>query len=460
MNIEKLHNVYFIGIGGIGMSALARFFKSVGCSVYGYDRTATSLTKLLESEGMSVHYSESVDLIPNTFKTGNSEENIVIYTPAIPSDHAEIRFFQSNNITLYKRSQILGLLSESMNCVAIAGTHGKTTVSTMVSHIMNNSNVGCNAFLGGISTNIKSNYLLNKESEYVVVEADEFDRSFLHLYPYIGLITSLDPDHLDIYKTEANLYAAFTQFANQVHKSGYVIINTKVNLNVEHIECKNILTYSLSDNSDYYASNFTVVNGLYNFTLHTPEGEISNLTLGVPGLINVENAIGASASALKAGVTADELREGLKSFAGVKRRFEVHVRNENKIYIDDYAHHPEEIKAFVSSVKSLYPTKTVTGVFQPHLFSRTQDFADEFATSLSLLDKLIILDIYPAREKPIEGVTSDIIYKNVTCKKIMCLKSEAMSHIKNDTSDILLTLGAGSIDTIVNEIREHLNINE
>ncbi|MCL2413638.1 MAG: UDP-N-acetylmuramate--L-alanine ligase [Bacteroidales bacterium] len=442
MNFETLKHIYFLGIGGIGMSALARFFASKNVKISGYDRTRTPLCEELENEGMDVHYIEDVNLIPKDI-------DLVIYTPAIPKDNVEFVHLQNSGIPVLKRSKILGLITQNMTGVCIAGTHGKTTISTLIAHLLTQSEVKCNAFLGGIAKNYNSNLILSKTSQIAVIEADEFDRSFLKLHPQIAVISSIDADHLDIYGTKNAMEQSFSEFANLVPHNGFLFQKYGTpNFGKAH------KTYHLTDtNADYYTSNLHVENGTYHFDFHAPDFNWKNLKMVYPGLHNVENAVIAVAVAHLLGATETEIRNGLKTFSGIKRRFDVHIKTGNLIYIDDYAHHPEEIKACIESVKSLFPNRKITGIFQPHLYSRTRDFADDFAKSLSLLDTLILLDIYPARELPIEGVSSEILLEKCTCpNKILTTKSNLLKILKTQPLDVLVTMGAGDIDQVVERI--------
>ncbi|MDR2906559.1 MAG: UDP-N-acetylmuramate--L-alanine ligase [Bacteroidales bacterium] len=442
MNINNLKHIYFLGIGGIGMSALARFFASKGVRISGYDRTRTPLCEELEREGMTIHYVEDINLLPN-------DVDLVIYTPAIPKDNAEFVYLQNTKIPIYKRSEVLGLITENMLGVCVAGTHGKTTITTFLAHLLTQSHVKCNAFLGGISKNYNSNLILSETSEIAVIEADEFDRSFLKLHPKVAVISSVDADHLDIYGTKQALEQSFSDFANLVPQDGFLF--QKYGLPNFGKACK---TYHLDNpKADYFTSNLRVENGAYHFNFNSPNGIWNDLEMTYPGLHNVENAVVAIAIVQKLGVTEHEIREGLKSFQGVKRRFDIHIKTENLVYIDDYAHHPREIKACIESVKNLYSNRKITGIFQPHLYSRTRDFADDFAESLSLLNTVVLLDIYPAREKPIEGITSEMLLEKCTCpNKILTTKSDLIETLKTQSLDVLLTMGAGDIDQLVNPI--------
>lgn len=454
-------NYYFIGIGGIGMSALARYFNLQGARVFGYDRTPSDLTRALESEGMAVHYTDSVDAISDEVKNA-ADETIVVITPAIPKDNLEYNYFKNNGFTILKRAQVLGLICKDKKTVAIAGTHGKTSTTTFTSYLLNKSSKGCNAFLGGIAKNFNSNFVFDGKSDLIAVEADEFDRSFHNLYPSTAVITAMDADHLDIYGTHEAVIESFYQFARQIQQNGTLI--HKLGLNFEPIknDLQNhnvkVYTYALQDASaDFYMKSIEIKNNAFELTLHTPFGEISGMYFGLPGKTNVENLVAASAASLVNGLTAEELKTEVASLQGVVRRFDVHVANEKVIYIDDYAHHPAELAACITSIREMYAGKKLTGIFQPHLYTRTRDFASDFAKSLSLLDELILLDIYPARELPIPGVTSKIIFDEVTCKeKEMCSKENLLNVLKNKNLEVLITVGAGDIDRLVQPIAEEV----
>ena len=453
--MEANKTYYFLGIGGIGMSAIARYFKSNGCNVSGYDRTATALTKQLEAEGIEIHYSPNIDLIPKNV-------DMVIYTPAIPTDNEEYVYITNNNIPLKKRAQILGEITADKKCIAVAGSHGKTTTSGMIAYILSKSSVGCSAFLGGITKNFDSNMVVNTESEYIVVEADEYDRSFHQLHPTYSVITATDPDHLDIYKTHENLITAFEQYANQTKKDGKLFLKQNIDLNInEDIAMER---YSFDNiESDYYAWNVRIYKGNYFFDLHTPTHIYYDMELIGAPLYNIENAVAACAVALQCGVTEYELRHALKTFKGIKRRFDYRIKTNDFVFIDDYAHHPQELETVIKSLKALYPQKRIAGVFQPHLYSRTQDFAQEFADSLIPLDEIILLDIYPAREKPIPGVSSKtILHKINKMSKYLCGKEELIDVLIALSPDVLITLGAGDIDALVPKIEnaflQELNI--
>ena len=452
---NQIHQVYFIGIGGIGMSALARYFKAKGCEVCGYDRTETTLTRKLAAEGIIVHYSDNIDSIPITFKIVK-DRVLVVYTPAVPDSHTEMQWFRNRNYLMMKRSEVLGLITKSKKTIAVAGTHGKTSVSTMTAHLLTAAGVGCDAFLGGISKNYNSNLLLSANSRYMVAEADEYDRSFLWLHPYIAVVTATDADHLEIYGTHDALKEAFAQFVSQITPGGTLI--AKFGLNINLPDDVRMFTYSLDNReADFHARDIHMEGGRYMFTLHTPYGTIENVITGVPGLVNVENSIAAIAAVSLAGADMEKIKAGMASFEGVQRRFDYRIRTDEMVYIDDYAHHPEELRYTIESLRNLYPDRQITGIFQPHLFTRTRDFADEFAQSLSLLDSLILLDIYPAREEPIEGVSSKIIFNKVTISdKQLCAKGDVINILNKRKSGIYLTLGAGDIDTLVVPIEELL----
>lgn len=445
-----MNHVYFIGIGGIGMSAIARYYNFKGVKVSGYDKTPSELTHALESEGIEVHYEDNTDFIPK-----DVENTLVVYTPAIPKDMGELVYVQEHGYRVIKRSRMLGEIAEGQRCLAVAGTHGKTTTSTLLAHIFQDSGEGCSAFLGGISKNYDTNLLVSR-NETIVAEADEFDRSFLQLFPEIAVITSMDADHLDIYSDIRNMHDAFKAFASQV--SGTVI--TKLGLPVDQQDTKaNILRYSYDDTSaDFYASEITADEcGYFTFTLNHPGGAVEGCKVGIPGWVNVENAIAASAIALTYGLEPEKVRHALGTFQGVKRRFDIHVNTPECSYIDDYAHHPKEIAAAVSSMRDIFPGRKLTAIFQPHLYTRTRDFADEFAEALSNVDKLIMLDIYPAREEPIPGVTSEIIFDKVTApEKVIMVKEELMDYLKDEPIDTLITFGAGNIDRFIGPITEML----
>lgn len=455
-------NYYFIGIGGIGMSALARYFNLLGAQVYGYDRAPSALTRELESEGMRIHYTDSVSAIPDEIKSA-VDKTIVIITPAISQDNKELTYFRENGFSLLKRAKVLGLICRNLKTIAIAGTHGKTSTTTYASYLMKNSKNGCNAFLGGISKNFNSNYVFDGHSNYVVVEADEYDRSFHNLYPSTAVITAMDADHLDIYGTHEAVIDSFYTFACQIQKGGALI--HKLGLDFSPILQKlekndvRIYTYSLQDSAaDFYMKSIEIKNNAFELCLHTPFGEIGAMHFGLPGKTNVENFVAAAAASLLNGITRDELCKASKTLQGVVRRFDVQVASPKLIYIDDYAHHPSELKACIDSIREMYAGKKLTGIFQPHLYSRTRDFAPEFAKSLSLLDELILLDIYPAREEPIPGVSSQMIFDEVTCsEKQMCSKENLLNVLNDKDLEVVMTIGAGNIDRLVEPIKELLS---
>lgn len=452
MKLDQIHNVYFLGIGGIGMSAIARFFNAKGCNVYGYDKTETPLTKQLQKEGINVHFDENVDLIPNTFRSNNNE-SLVIITPAIPKDNKELVYFKENGVKTYKRSEVLGLITQNYFTIAVAGTHGKTTTSSMVAHILTQCGLDCIAFLGGISLNFNSNLVLKENAKVVVVEADEYDRSFLTLSPNLALITSIDADHLDIYGDHSEMCKTYQDFVNKINKEGTLI--TKPSIKKELV-FKNTKTYSITENADYAIDALEVKEGAYQVSINNGE----KIKLGLPGTHNVENAVGAFAIAKEMEIEESLIQEALTTYKGVKRRFEYHINQKDLVYIDDYAHHPEELKYTIQSIKQLYPTRKITGVFQPHLYTRTRDFIDGFAESLSLLDELILMDIYPARELPIPGITSKLILDKVTCiNKTLVTKDDLVDVVTSGPLEVLLTLGAGDIDAFVEPLKTTLTKN-
>ena len=443
-------SIYFIGIGGIGMSAIARYYNFKGLKVSGYDKTPSELTLALESEGIEVHYEDNIDFIPKDI-----EHTLVVYTPAVPKDMGELVYVQEKGYRVIKRSRMLGEIAQGQRCLGVAGTHGKTTTSTLLAHIFQHSGEGCSAFLGGISKNYDTNLLVSPNNT-IVAEADEFDRSFLQLFPETAVITSMDADHLDIYSDISNMHDAFKAFASQV--SGTVI--TKLGLPISEDDTKaDILRYAYDDTeADFYASSVNVDEcGYFTFDLNHPGGVIEGCRVGIPGWVNVENAVAASAIALTYGIAPEKIKDALATFQGVKRRFDIHLNTTECSYIDDYAHHPKEIAAAISSMRDIFPGRKLTAVFQPHLYTRTRDFADEFAEALSKVDKLILLDIYPAREEPIPGVTSEIIFDNVTApEKVMIRKEELMDYLQNEPVDTLITFGAGNIDRYIGPITEML----
>ncbi|MBK7570756.1 MAG: UDP-N-acetylmuramate--L-alanine ligase [Bacteroidetes bacterium] len=449
-------HIYFVGIGGIGMSAIARYFKSIGKEVSGYDKTPTPLTDELQSEGISVHFEDNLGKADSVYSDVKSKDSVlVVYTPAIPKDHSELNFFIDKHYELKKRSEVLGMITKSSYTIGIAGTHGKTTTSSMVAHILKSAGMNCTAFLGGITKNYGTNLLLGNSvgKKYTVVEADEYDRSFLALYPDLAVITSMDADHLDIYGDHSYMVESYRLYAQQVKQGGRLIYKSGLQLSDLEVE-KN--TYSIHGDADFNGDNIRIADHRYHFDWKSAETLISDLTSEMPGLHNVENAVAAIAVAKHVGIANDIIKSALATYNGVKRRFDYQLRTSDCVFIDDYAHHPEELRACISSVKELYPGKRVTGIFQPHLYSRTRDFAEGFAKSLSMLDCLILLDIYPARELPIPGITSEIIFNEVTCEKYQCSKEIALEVLEAHPSDVVLTLGAGDIDQLVQPIKQQL----
>lgn len=443
-------NVYFIGIGGIGMSAIARYFKFKGLNVSGYDKTESELTDTLQKQGIDVHYEDNVDFIPK-----DVENTLVVYTPAIPHDMGELVYVQEHGYKVLKRSKILGEITDGERCLAVAGTHGKTTTSTLTAHILTESGEGCSAFLGGISKNYDTNLLMS-HSNAVVAEADEFDRSFLQLHPEIAVITAIDADHLDIYGDISHVLEAFKAFASQVH--GTVITKLGLDITAEDTKAK-ILRYHYNDSrADFYARNPHPDNlGYFSFDIVYPGGVIENVKCGTPGWVNVENSVAAAAICLTYGVNPEAIRHAIGTFQGVKRRLDIHLNTEKISYIDDYAHHPKELATAISSMRDIFPGRKLTAIFQPHLYTRTRDFAEGFAEALSKVDKLILLDIYPAREEPIPGVTSEIIYDKVTAPdKVLLKKEELMGYLEKEPVDVLVTFGAGNIDRFIEPIEDML----
>ncbi|HSQ46697.1 MAG TPA: UDP-N-acetylmuramate--L-alanine ligase [Lutibacter sp.] len=445
MNLERIHNVYFVGIGGIGMSAIANYFKSNGKNVAGYDRVPSKITEALQHQGIAVHFEDSVDLIPSEFK--NSQDTIVVYTPAIPKNNLELNYLWENHFTVLKRAEILGAITKSTFCLAVAGTHGKTTTSTILGHILKEAGVNATSFLGGISENYNSNLILGGD-EISVVEADEFDRSFLKLSPNIACITSMDADHLDIYGEKAELEKSFMDFADKVSET--LIVRKGLPLKG--------LTFGIEENADYDAKNLKVQEGAYIFDVKTPTETIENIKINLPGKHNVLNAVAALAMANIFGVSLQVIAEALLTFKGIERRFSYKIKTENLVLIDDYAHHPTEINAVVDSVREMYPTKKIAGIFQPHLYSRTRDFVDDFAASLSRFDALILLDIYPARELPIEGVTSAWLLNKITIEdKQISSKENLVKNVLNLDSQVIVMIGAGDIGELVEVIKKALD---
>ncbi|WP_430810381.1 MULTISPECIES: UDP-N-acetylmuramate--L-alanine ligase [unclassified Carboxylicivirga] len=454
LELKDIQSVYFVGIGGIGMSALARFFKCEGLHVAGYDRVATVLTSELEVEGIAIHYEDNIEKITLPFR--DKKTTLVVYTPAVPSDHKELNYFRDKGFVVRKRAAVLGLISAGMNSVCVAGTHGKTTISSMTAHLYTQSEVGCNAFLGGVVNNYKTNFLHNADSNYVVLEADEFDRSFLQLTPHFALLSAMDPDHLDIYGDDTQISNAFHDFVDKIEPGGVLVYKKGLPLEVSNEDIE-IFSYAVDDKADFSAHNIRLVEGLYHFDMATPFGSIKGLQMGVPGLVNVENAVGAIALALLGGVAAEEVITALPSFQGIRRRFQYRIKSDDMVFIDDYAHHPEEIKATLKSVKALYPNLHLTVVFQPHLYSRTRDFASGFAAALDVADRVLLMDIYPARELPMEGVSSEMIANLMMNKNVEVVKRGNLSEaLLREQPELVVTMGAGDIDKEVSVLEDHL----
>jgi UDP-N-acetylmuramate--alanine ligase len=455
MDLNDIKAVYFIGIGGIGMSAIARYFLHKGIVVAGYDKTPSDLTKKLCVEGAKVHYEDNIELIPKECKDKNS--CLIVYTPAVPKDHKELVFYQAGGFEIQKRAQVLGTLTRSLKGLCVAGTHGKTTTSSMAAHILHQSHVDCNAFLGGITKNYGTNYILSHSSPYVVIEADEFDRSFHWLSPYASVITATDADHLDIYNTEEAYLESFQKYTTLIQPNGFLILHE--NLKMKASPQKGVTTYTYSrEKGDFHAEKVKIGNGEISFDLVSPLGDIQGIQLGVPVAINIENGIAAMALAQISGVTSEEIKAAMASFQGVDRRFDFRIRSDKMVYLSDYAHHPAEIRQSIISIKQLYEGKHIKAIFQPHLYTRTRDFYRDFADSLSLLDDIVIVDIYPAREKPIPGITSALIYDNLRpgVQKQLCTKDEICDIVRQGGFDVLVTLGAGDIEDYADKITEIL----
>ena len=453
--MNKFTRYYFLGVGGIGMSAIARYFNTKGLKVAGYDKTATKLTADLTAEGIMVITNQEVESIPADYRL--AKNTMVVLTPAIPNDHPQLKYFRENNFTILKRAQVLGELTKTSKGICIAGTHGKTTTSTIIAHLLYQSQVSCNAFLGGIANNYKTNLLLSKESNLVVIEADEYDRSFHQLSPYMAVVTSADPDHLDIYGNADAFRESFEHFTSLIRPGGALIMRTGIDIKPILQKGVKLYTYSMNDGGDFTAENIRTVKGEIHFDFVTPTERINDVRLGVPALINVENSVAAMAMAWLNGVTVDELRVGISSFSGIYRRFNTVYKSDKVVYMDDYAHHPSELKASIASIRSLYPGRKITGVFQPHLYSRTRDFATEFATELSKLDELILLDIYPAREQPIKGVDAQLILNSVKLEqKTLCSSENLLPLLAEKQLDVIVTFGAGDIDKLVPKIKDFL----
>lgn len=457
MKLTNYDRVYFLGIGGIGMSALARWFNRQGIPVTGYDRTPTPLTDQLTKEGMSIHFEDRIDLIPNTL---TKEKSLIIYTPAIPKEHKEYNYLTNNGFTILKRSEVLGLITKEYKTVAVAGTHGKTTTSSLIAHILKSAGVNMVAFLGGVTTNYGTNLVtegeVNKHT-VVVVEADEFDRSFLRLFPDIAVITSVDADHLDIYGNHQAVIQSFTDFAGQIKKGGILVKQDSIRAIDSEQDNVTVYTYGMS-RGQFFADNLTTDGGFFEFDLVGLASRIKNIKLGVPGFHNMENAIAAAIVAHQLGVDAQSIKSALGTFSGVKRRFEFIIKRDDLVFIDDYAHHPTEIEAFLNSLRSMYPGKKITAIFQPHLYTRTRDFAEGFSKSLSIADEVLLMDIYPARELPIPGVTSDMLFGAINSSvKIRCTKKNVVEKLEDLDLEVVATIGAGDIDTCVEPIKELLN---
>ena len=455
MEIKDIKAVYFVGAGGIGMSAIARYFLSKKLVVAGYDKTPSNLTHELEKEGMLIHYEENVDLIPEACK--DAKNTLVVYTPAIPAEHKELVYFRENGFTIEKRAQVLGTLTRTHKGLCVAGTHGKTSTSTMCAHIMHQSHLDCNAFLGGISKNYGTNYILSDKSDFVVIEADEFDRSFHWLRPWMSVITSTDPDHLDIYGTKEAYLESFRHYTELIQPGGALIIHKDLEMKQHVQDGVKIYEYS-QDEGDFQAENIKIENGRITFVFISPIENVTGVELGQPVPINITNGVAAMAMAQLNGCTADELRNGMKTYGGVDRRFDFKIKNDKLVFLSDYAHHPKEIYQSAKSIRELYKDRKITAIFQPHLYTRTRDFYKDFANSLSLLDEVILCDIYPAREQPIPGVTSKLIYDNLKpgVEKSMIHKEDVLGLVKSRDFDVLVVLGAGDLDNYVPEITKIL----
>ena len=455
MNITDIQSVYFVGAGGIGMSAIARYFLKKGLVVAGYDKTPSELTRQLEKEGMLIHYEENVEEIPHACKQKAS--CLVIYTPAIPEEHQELRYFRENGFEIQKRAQVLGTLTQAHKGLCVAGTHGKTTTSTMCAHIMHQSHLDCNAFLGGISKNYGTNYILS-DSDFVIIEADEFDRSFHWLRPWMSVITSTDPDHLDIYGTKEAYLESFRHYTELIQPGGALIIHRDLEMQEHLQEGVHCYNYSLHE-GDFHADNIRIANGEITFDFISPIENVKDIQLGQPIPINIENGIAAMAMAQLNGCTADELKYGMQTYGGVDRRFDFKIKTDHLVFLSDYAHHPKEIYQSARSIRELYKDKHITAIFQPHLYTRTRDFYKDFAEALSQLDEVVLTEIYPARELPIEGVTSKLIYDNIKdgVKKEIIKKDEVLDYVKNHNFEVLIVLGAGDLDNQVPAIAKILN---
>lgn len=459
MELKDIKSVYFVGAGGIGMSAIARYFLHKGLVVAGYDKTPSELTHQLEKEGMMIHYEENVNLIPEACRQPLT--TLVVYTPAIPSTHAELKYFHDNNFVIEKRAQVLGTLTRTHKGLCFAGTHGKTTTSTMCAHIMHQSHLDCNAFLGGISKNYGTNYILSTHSDYVVIEADEFDRSFHWLRPWMSVITSTDPDHLDIYGTKEAYLESFRHYTELIQPGGALIIHKDLEMKQHVQEGVKVYNYSREE-GDFHAENIQIKNGTITFDFISPVEIVKNVELGQPIPINIENGVAAMAMAQLNGCTAEELREGMRTYDGVDRRFDFKIKNDRHVFLSDYGHHPKEILQSAKSLKELYSDRKITAIFQPHLYTRTRDFYKDFADALSHFDEVILTEIYPAREQPIEGVTSKLIYDNLrpNIEKKMIQKDDVLNFVKAHDFDVLVVLGAGNLDNYVPEITKIIKAKE
>jgi UDP-N-acetylmuramate--alanine ligase len=458
MQILNYKLYYFLGVGGIGMSALARYFNHYGKIVYGYDKTESPLTKQLQEEGIQIHFEDNDELLKSLLSRFEENEILFIYTPAIPVTNSELLYVQKHQLNLQKRAWVLGEITKQFKTIAIAGTHGKTTTTSLVTHILKTAEINCFAFLGGISQNYNTNLILgdaNDSEAFVVVEADEYDRSFLTLHPFISVITSVDADHLDIYGSQNAMHQSYLQFASQTQKNGILIVKKTVD-NDLNIKDKRLI-YSLNLDTDFSATAIHIVDGQFCYDINSVIESVSQVAIGLPGLHNVENSIAAVAVAQQLGITGDVINKALRSFKGVKRRFDYRVKSKSIVYIDDYAHHPEELTAAITAAKQLYPDKVITGIFQPHLFSRTRDFVNEFAASLDLLDVCVLLEIYPAREQPIDGVNAQWLLDKMTCKnKSLVKKEHVIDFLKTQQCEVVMTLGAGDIDTLIEPIELYL----
>lgn len=455
MELKDIKAVYFVGAGGIGMSAIARYFRQKGLVVGGYDKTPSDLTRRLEEEGIRLHYEEDVNQIPEECKL--KESTLVIYTPAIPTTHKELAFFRENGFEIEKRAQVLGRLTQTHKGLCFAGTHGKTTTSTMCAHIMHQSHLDCNAFLGGISKNYGTNYILSDKSDYVVIEADEFDRSFHWLRPWMSVITSTDPDHLDIYGTKEAYLESFRHYTELIQPGGFLVIHKDLEMRENVQQGVTVYEYSRHE-GDFHADNVRIENGTIHFDFVSPVENVADIELGQPVPINIENSVAAMALAQLNGCSADELRNGMRTYAGVDRRFDFKIKNDRHVFLSDYAHHPKEILQSAKSLKEIYPNRKVTVIFQPHLYTRTRDFYQEFADALSHFDEVVLTEIYPAREEPILGVSSALIFENLKegVERRMILKDEVIDFVKEHDFDVLVVLGAGNLDNYVPEIAEIL----